>query len=130
MIQLILDTGGFALALPESYDGGYDVHEEPNYKDVKMISGRLTREYKNKSWVVSHQYGYLTEEQRNRFLAACKKGLREPILCSFLTRESPDLITAKFLVTDYRPPKFMWSQEGKPLWGDYYVQLREVNPHA
>ena len=41
-----------------------------------------------------------------------------------------ELYTNKFIVLDYRPPKFMWSTAGKPLWGDYYVQIREVKPHA
>lgn len=130
MIQMILDVGGQALALPESRNGGYTVDEQPLMQDIEMISGRTTREYRGVVWVASHQYGYLNDADKNRFLAAVKAGLRGSILCSILPQDGGELVTSRFIVTEYRRPKFMWSNEGKPLWGDYYVAIREVSPHA
>ena len=138
MIQLILDVGGQALALPESQKGGYDIHEEPLMEDIPMISGRTVREYRGKVWVITHQYGYLSEADMDRFIAACDKGLRQSILCSFLPQGASELQTSSFLVTGFNRPKFMWSrtvtEDGTektiPVWADYSVSLREVKPHA
>ena len=43
--------------------------------------------------------------------------------------ESNSFLTSEFWVTSFTRPKFMWSSEGKALWGDYTVTLREVRPH-
>lgn len=138
MIQLILDVGGQDLAMPESKRGGYYPRLEELYQDVDMISRRRTREYRGKVWVISNQYGYLNDEQKNKFLAACQAGSSGAIRCSFLPQDSVELQSSLFFVTSYRAPKFMWSrvitEDGEektlPLWGDYYVELREVYPHA
>lgn len=138
MTQLILDVGGQALAMPESRKGGYYPRQEELYQDVDMISRRRTREYRGRVWVISHQYGYLDDIDKERFILACQAGSRGSILCSFLPQNSTDMQTSLFYVTAYREPKFMWSNEveeygemvSKPLWGDYYVELREVKPHA
>ena len=130
MIQMILDVGGYALALPESIKDGYSIKPVNLYQDVEMISGRYTREYRGEVWLASHQYGYLSDADKERFLNACENGMGHSILCSVILPKTNELYTNKFIVLDYRPPKFMWSTDGKPLWGDYYVQIREVKPHA
>ena len=138
MTQLILDVGGQALAMPESKKGGYDIQEEELFQDVDMISKRRTREYRGRVWVISHQYGYLNDADMERFILACQAGSSGSILCSFLPQGATELQTALFYVTAYRKPKFMWSrvvteygeEVAKPVWGDYYVELREVKPHA
>ena len=137
MIQLILDLEDNLLTLPESRKGGYIVKEEPLMENVEMISGRMTREYRGDVWRVSHQNGYLNEADMLKFIAACEKGLRQSILCSFRVQEDAELRTSLFLVMDYTRPKFMWgrtiAEDGEektvPVWGDYFVDLREVNPH-
>ena len=138
MTQLILDVGGQALAMPESKKGGYDIREEELFQDVDMISRRRTREYRGRVWVISHQYGYLNDADMERFILACQAGSSGSILCSFLPQGATELQTSLFFVTSYRKPKFMWSRPvtengaeiSKPVWGDYYVELREVKPHA
>lgn len=134
MTQLILDTSGAALSLPESRRGGYACAEEPLSVDVEMASGRTVRELRGAVYTVSYQYGYLTGEERTRFLAACEKGWREPISCSFLLPDGT-LAAGSFLVTGFTFPKFMWSRREADgtetaLWGDFKVELREVTPHA
>lgn len=137
MTQLVLDVNGVALSLPESKKGGYSVHAEPLMENVDMISGRRTREVRGKVWVVSHQNGYLNDADMAKFIEACEKGLVQPIICGFLVQGESELKTSYFLVSSYSRPKFMWgrivteSGEEKtvPLWGDYYVSLREVKPH-
>lgn len=133
MTQLILDVGGYALALPESQRQGYSADEEPMSQDLIMIPGNMVKELRGDIWVVSYQYGYLTDEERNRFIAACKKGRREPILCTFLIPDTDQTITSSFFVTAFTRPKFMWSRTSQgqtvPMWGDFTVSLREVDPH-
>lgn len=138
MIQLILDTEEHDLNMPESRKGGYSIQEHPLMQNGQMISGRMTREYRGDAWVISHQYGYFDEEQKKKFIAVCEKGMRQSIVCAFLTPDESAMQTSLFLVTDYRRPKFMWSkvttengeEKDVPVWGDYYVELREVKPHA
>lgn len=135
MTQLVLDTGGINLTLPESIKGGYNVQNSPLAKEVEMASGRLTREIRGHIWMITYQYGYLDDEQKNNFIAACEKGWRQAITCAFLSPTGSGLITSDFLVTDFTYPKFMWSRlqlaGGSPvaMWGDYNVTLREVSPH-
>lgn len=138
MTQLILDVGGQALAMPESKKGGYTCDEPELLQNADMISGRRTREYRGRVWVITHQYGYLNDADMERFILACQAGSSDSILCSFLPQGATELQTALFYVTTYRKPKFMWSrvvteygeEVAKPVWGDYYVELREVKPHA
>lgn len=130
MTQLILDTGGVGLLLPESQKGGYQAWEEDLSVDLVMIPGNMVKELGGIVWRVSYQYGvFFRDEEKNRFIAACRKGRREPILCSFLPPDQEKTITAEFFVTEYTPPKFMWSSEGKALWADFSLELREVSPH-
>lgn len=136
MTQLILDVGGADLQLPETKKQAYDARKEHLYQDVTMISGRLTREYKNYVWSVSYQYGFFSDLDRNAFLGACEKGTGQGILCSFLDPKTNEMKTKTFLVTSYTEPKFMWSRKvvqgdeyvTTPLWGNYSVSLREVKP--
>ena len=138
MIQLILDVGGYAVAMPESEKGGYTIKEETLSESIQMISGRTVREYRGKVWVITHQYGYLNESDMNKFISACEKGMKQSITCSFLVHGSSELKTSKFIVTNYNRPKFMWSRIGTesgeekpvPMWADFSVSLREVKPHA
>ena len=129
MTQLILDTEGVNLQLPESKKGGYTVTKQPLSNSVQMISGRTVREVRGNVWIVEYQYGYLSKEQMLNFLIACDKGIREPIECSFLPQESSaELTSESFFVEEYTRPKFMWSRSGEPLWGDFSVKLKGVYP--
>ena len=126
MTQLIID----GISLPESVKGGYTANEQPLSRSIEMISGRTVKEVRGDVWVISYQFGYFDDELKNNVLAALKKGEKEPITCGFLPQESEQELTySEFFVTSYTRPKFMWSNDGKPLWGDYRIELREVKPH-
>ena len=130
MTQLILDTTGYIVQLPESQKGGYTADEQPLSRSIEMISGRTVKEVRGDVWVISYQFGYFDDELKNNVLAALKKGEKEPITCGFLPQESSEELSySEFFVTSYTRPKFMWSNNGKPLWGDYRIELREVKPH-
>ena len=94
-----------------------------------MLPGNMVRELRGTVWRVNYQYGYFTDEEKNNLLAACRKGRNKPILCAFLPPNSTEMISSEFFVTAFASPKFMWSREGKPMWGDFSVELREVTPH-
>ena len=130
MTQLILDTTGYKVQLPESQKGGYTADEQPLSRSIEMISGRTVKEVRGDVWVISYQFGYFDDELKNNVLAALKKGEKEPITCGFLPQESSEELSySEFFVTSYTRPKFIWSNNGKPLWGDYRIELREVKPH-
>lgn len=130
MTQLILDTTGYNVQLPETRKGGYTADEQPLSRSIEMISGRTVKEVRGNVWVISYQFGYFDDELKNSVLAALKKGEKEPITCGFLPQESSEELSySEFFVVSYTRPKFMWSHEGKPLWGDYRIELREVKPH-
>lgn len=135
MVQLIID----GIEMPESQRGGYRAERTELSTDVVMISGRLTREIRGSVWEVSYQYGYFSDAERTAILAACEKGLREPITCGFLppNATSEELTFSEFLVTSLKRPTFYWSSitgesEGVPVnagvWADFSVTLREVSP--
>ncbi len=126
MIQLILD----GIEMPESRNGGYTASKTPLSVDVEMISGRLVRELRGTVWTISYQYGYFTPDTMHRIISACEKGRREAITCGFLIQESEEeaLTYSEFLVVNFKRPQFMWSKDGKPLWADFSMELREVNP--
>ena len=138
MIQMILDVGGYAIPMPESQKGGYTIKEETLSESIQMISGRTVREYRGKVWVASYQYGYFSDSDMQRVIAACEKGMQQSILCSVLTHDNAGLITSNFIVASFERPKFMWSrivtENGEettiPMWADFSVSLREVKPHA
>lgn len=129
MTQLILDVGGYAIALPESQKGGYTAYEDDLSVDIEMIPGNLTKELRGRVWRTAYQYGWFNDDDRTRVIAACRKGKREPILCDFLVPERNETIISTFYVTNFKEPKFMWSSGGKPMWVDFSVELREVRPH-
>lgn len=129
MDQLILDVGGYGVLLPESIKGGYTAYEEDLTVDLTMILGNMVKEVRGSVWHVDYQYGYFKEEMKERVIAACRKGKREPIICSFLPPNGAELITSEFFVASFSSPKFMWSRDEKPLWADFSVELREVEPH-
>lgn len=137
MTQLILDTDQYNVALPESRKKGYRAYKEDLGTEVVMTSGRLTKEVRGNVWHVTYQYGYFDDDTKNAVIAACEKGKRESITCGFLPPNSSGALTySKFLVIDFDYPKFMWSRavldRGSntpvPMWGDFSVELREVNP--
>lgn len=137
MTQLILDVDGVAVSLPESIKGGYTAYEEDLSVQIPMIAGNMVTELGGKVWRITYQYGYFNEEEKNRVISACRKGKREPIICSFILPESDNAIVSTFYVTAFKEPKFMWSTNvqgdgttPKPLWADFSVELREVRPHA
>lgn len=134
MTQLILDVDGAAIALPESQKGGYKAYEEDLSVQIPMIPGNLTVELGGKVWKVNYQYGFFNETEKNRFISACRKGRREPILCSFLPPDGNELQIGTFFVTAFNEPNFQWSSSfdgtPKPIWADFSVELREVRPHA
>ena len=138
MTQLILDSAGIAVQLPESKKGGYTAQREPLSVDILMISGRLVRELRKMVWKISYQYGFFDTETKNKVIAACEKGQRQAIQCGFLKQEADDgtLEYRDFLVTSFSRPKFMWSSDRSesgestmiPLWADFQVELQEVTP--
>lgn len=133
MTQLILDTGGESLILPESRKGGYRAELAPLSEDVEMISGRLVRELRGNVWKIAYEYGYFRDEMKNRVIAVCRKGRRTPIRCSFLPPESDGALQSSlFWVMTFTEPKFFWGRRGQgaavPLWGDFSLTLREVKP--
>lgn len=137
LLQLILDVGGYAIALPESRKGGYEAYEEDLTVDLTMIPGNMVKEVRGSVWHVNYQYGWFNDTDKNRVIAACVKGRKEPILCAFLPPNGDELITSEFFVTTFNFPKFQWSrivtedgtEKTVPLWADFSVELREVDPH-
>lgn len=125
MTQLIIDN----FALPESIKGGYRAWEEDLTVELVMLAGNMVKELRGTVWRISYQYGYFNEADKARVIAACQKGRREPVVCTFLPPGSDETITSEFFVTSFQSPKFMWSRDERPLWGDFAVELREVTPH-
>ena len=137
MTQLILDTNGYNVSLPESRKRGYKAYREDLGVEVTMVSGRLTKEVKGTVWYVKYQYGYFNDETKNSVIAACEKGMKQSITCGFLSPGSSGPLTySNFLVTSFTYPDFMWSRTGLsdgqfvsvPMWGNFSVELREVKP--
>ena len=83
MTQLILDTAGYNIVLPESLKNGYRVNLQPLSVDVEMVTGRMVRELRGNVWVISYQYGYFDDTTKNNLIAACKKGRMQPVTCGF-----------------------------------------------
>lgn len=139
MTQLILDVGGSPVTLPESQKQGYKAYKEPGFVSVEMITRRTVLERRGDLWVVNYQYGFFTDDMKNQVIAACEKGRAQAILCSFLPPTSTgELLTSKFFVTEFNYPSFMWSRsvttadgttgEPYPMWADFSMVLREVQP--
>lgn len=135
MTPLILDIAGYNIQLPESRKGGYYPHFDPLSVDVEMITGRIVRELRGNVWWVDYKYGYFDDEAKDKVIAACEKGKREPIECTFLTQRGNEMLTRRFWVMDFQYPKFYWGKVVRggraaavPLWGDFSVSLREVKP--
>ena len=133
MTQLILDTAGNAVVLPECQKQLYTASFTPLSEDVEMISGRLVREHRGHVWQITYQYGYFTDEMKNRVIKACRKGQIEPIRCDFLPPESDGTLSSSiFWVMTFNDPKFFWSRDVNgtpvPMWGDFSLTLREVKP--
>lgn len=139
MTQLILDVGGSPVTLPESQKQGYKAYKEPGFVSVEMITRRTVLEMRGNLWVVNYQYGFFDDDMKNRVISACEKGRSTPIVCSFLPPASTgELQTSRFFVSEFNYPKFMWSRsvttpdgttgEPRPLWGDFSLVLREVEP--
>ena len=133
MVQLILDVTGANISLPESKKGGYSALKEDLGEEVQMINGRIVKEVRGSVWRVSYQYGYFNDETRKALMEVCEKGRKSPISCSFLPQESDGaLTTSSFFITAFTRPKFMWSTSRngapKPMWGDFSIELREVQP--
>lgn len=133
MTQLILDINGYNLHLPESVKGGYTAYEEDLAEDLIMIAGNMVKELRGAVWRISYQYGYFDDAFKNNLIAACIKGRREPIMCAFLPPNGNEMVVSEFFVTSFNFPKFMWSKMSgdgaKPLWGDFSMELREVETH-
>lgn len=134
MTQLILD----GIVLPESIKDTYKVWREMLSTEVQMISGRVVRENRGFVWCIEYQHGYFDNETRNLLIASCEKGKAQPITCGFMTQEGGEILTySDFFVTEFSRPKFFWSRQiqsgnvyvPEPMWADFSVQLREVNPH-
>lgn len=137
MTQLILDTDGYNIVLPESRNGGYTAEKQPLSVDVEMVTGRMVKELRGNVWYITYQYGYLTDTEKNNFISACQKGQRQTINCGFLPPNSSGTLSySGFLVVSFTYPKFMWSRmvgtDGNsapvPMWGDFALELREVRP--
>ena len=125
MTQLIID----GVVLPESIKGGYTATLQPLSVDVEMVTGRVVRELRGNVWVITYQYGFFSDTMKNSEMPAVEKGKRHPNRCGIQTPTSTEALTySDFLVTDFTYPKFMWSADGKPLWADFSMELREVRP--
>ena len=135
MVQLIID----GVEMPESQKGGYKADKVELSVDIQMISGRLVREVRGNVWEISYSYGWFSDADRQTVLAACEKGLREPISVGFLPPDSTgeELTYSTFLVTSLQRPTFYWSRidgfdDDEPIssgvWADFSVTLREVEP--
>lgn len=133
MTQLILDSGGASVVLPETRRESYVVDEEPLSQNLVMIAGNMVKELRGDVWVIDYQYGYFNDTDKDRVISACKKGSREPIVCNFLIPDENKMLTSTFFVTAYTRPRFYWSRDDKgaavPVWGGFTVSLREVDPH-
>lgn len=134
MTQLILDTSGTPVVLPECQKQQYTAVPVMLSEDVEMISGRLVRELRGHVWQITYQYGYFRDEMKNQVIATCRKGVGTPIRCDFLPPESDGkLLSAIFWVMSFSEPKFFWSRDVNetpvPMWGDFSLTLREVKPH-
>lgn len=139
MTQIILDVGGYNIALPESKKGGYRAWCEDLATEVLMVSGRRTLEVRGEVYRVAYQYGYFSDEDKNNVLAACRKGKKAPIQCVILLPNG-ETVSSSFFVTVLNEPRFMWSNVNgvdsggnvsyQPMWADLSFELREVSPHA
>ncbi len=138
MTQLILDTTGYNMILPESIKGGYVVEEQALSVEVEMITGRIVRQLRGNAWHITYQYGFFDDDTKNKLISVCRKGKEQAITCGFLPPDSSGtLLYSNFLVMAFTYPKFMWSQmlpgengdTARPLWGDFSLELREVRPH-
>ena len=139
MTQIILDVGGYNIALPESKKGGYRAWSEDLTTEVLMVSGRRTLEVRGEVYRAAYQYGYFSDEDKNNVLAACRKGKKAPIQCVILLPNG-ETVSSSFFVTVLNEPRFMWSNvtgvdsggnvSYQPMWADLSFELREVSPHA
>jgi hypothetical protein len=137
LTQLILDTGGNSIVMPESRKGGYYPRKELLATEVQMISGRTVKEVRGEVWCISYQYGYFDNDTVAKVIESCEKGRKTPISCAFLPQEADgEMLLKTFFVTDYVRPKFQWSRivraDGTaniiPVWADFSVELQEVEP--
>lgn len=137
MVQLILDSDGVAFELPESQKDGYAAYKEPISVQKYMITGRMVYELVGEIWRVRYQYGYFNDADRKTVIDICRKGRNTPIKCGFLPPESTGtLLYKQFFVTALTEPTFMWSRlvsaDGElrptPMWANFSVELREVEP--
>jgi hypothetical protein len=135
MTQLILDTMGANITLPESQQGGYTCVETDLQEEVVMISGRMVKETRGTIWEITYQYGFFKTEEKNALIQCCRKGRKSPIQCTFLSPDSNEMQTGSFFVTEFGEPQFMWSTNlltgaPEPVWAGFSITLREVKPHA
>lgn len=134
MTQLILDSRGpDPVIMPEASRGRYSAAPAPLSEDVEMVPGRLTKELRGDVWQVAYEYNYFKQKMKDRVIAACRKGMREPIWCDFLPPESSgELLSSLFWVMSFEEPKFQWSHTvggtPVPFWGGFSLTLREVEP--
>ena len=61
MTQLILDSGGASVVLPETRRESYVVDEEPLSRNLVMIAGNMVKELRGDVWVIDYQYGYFND---------------------------------------------------------------------
>lgn len=74
MTQLILDTTGYNMVLPESIKNGYFAEEQPLFVDVEMILGRVVRQLRGNVWHITYQYGFLMMIQKINGFQRAEKG--------------------------------------------------------
>lgn len=134
MTQLILNSRADPVILPQVSRERYSAAPEALLENKEMISGRMTKELRGDVWRVSYEYDYFKQAMKDRVIAACRKGMREPFWCDFLPPESSGaLLSAFFWVMSFNEPKFYWSRDVRgvstPFWGGFSLTLREVKPN-
>jgi len=125
MTQLILN----GTYMPYSSNGNYYCHEEPLYKQLTMISGRVVTEMRGKVWTAHYEYDHLPDDIWRAISPALIA--KTPVPCAMISDTSDEMVTATMICTDMSYPKFAFDSGGKAMWHDIAFTLREERPrHA
>lgn len=124
MTQLIIN----GTTMPYASNDKYWCHEEPLYKQLTMISGRVVNELRGKVWTAHYEYDLLPDgvwQAISPILIA-----KAPVPCAMLPDSSDTMISCAAACSDMTFPKFAFTSGGKALWHGIAFTMREVRPHA